>query len=243
MTLPLKALIHKIAGQIIDLVLPQSCIGCKTPGVALCGACKETASARSLCCVLCNFRNKTGAICRECRPKNSMLSHVVSVGLYDGTLKQAIRALKYRGRKTLAKPLGELLAQQFIEWNSGKENVHSYTAVPIPLHPTKEQTRGFNQAALLGKNFAEITGISVAADILKKIKDTAPQARTLVRALRIQNTQGVFAADPAALAPHRDKTIILIDDVATTGATLHDASRALSDAGATRIIGLVVAHG
>src|SRR3989344_6783540 len=137
MTLPLKALIHKIAGYIIDLVLPQSCIGCKAPGVALCGVCKEQVSARSLGCVLCNFRNKTGVICRECKPKNSMLSHVVSVGLYDGTLKQAIRALKYRGRSNMAKPLGELLAKQFIEWNSGKEDVNSYVAVPIPLHPTK----------------------------------------------------------------------------------------------------------
>src|SRR3989344_280553 len=189
MRIPLKALIHKITGHLIEAVLPQSCINCKTPGAIFCELCKEKTCARSLCCVLCNFRNKTGAICRDCKPKGSALSHVVSVGTYDGTLKQAIRDLKYRGRKALAKPLGELLAQQFAKWDTVK-NSDLYVVVPIPLHPAKERERGFNQAVLLAKSFSDITDITFKPHILINIKNTAPQARTAIRADRIANTHG-----------------------------------------------------
>ena len=192
--------------------------------------------------MLCNFRNTTGALCRECRPKGSALSHVVAAGAYDGVLKRAVRDLKYRGRANLARPLGKLLAKQFAEWNVDHHN-DTYLAVPIPLHPAKERTRGFNQAALLAKHFSEITGIAVAPDMLVKTKDTAPQARANNRAERIQNAEGTFWAPAPLPANAKEKTIILIDDVTTTTATLLDASRALAQAGAAKIIGLVIAHG
>ena len=238
----LKTFIHKITCHILEVTLPQSCINCKKPGNPLCDLCKEQACGRSLCCVLCNFRNDTGALCRGCVPKGSRLSRVICVGTYDNILKNAVRELKYRRHGDLARPLGELLAQQFTKWNRN-DTVNSYVVVPIPLHPAKEKTRGFNQALLLGKRFSEITGIALYPELLKKIKDTSPQARTASRAERILNMRNAFVADFERTKAFQEKTIILIDDVTTTGATLLDAARALSEAGATKIVGLVLAHG
>src|SRR3989344_1591603 len=130
--------------------------------------------------------------------------------------------------------------------------VGNFITIPIPLHFKRQYERGFNQAELLAKEFSKITGIAMRNDILKKIKETPAQVEVQNKELRLKNLEGVFEvnlnASPNPLlikegAKGVVPTIILIDDVSTTGATLMHAAEALKNAGAKNITGLVVAHG
>ncbi len=129
------------------------------------------------------------------------------------------------------------------------QNASSFAVVPIPLHFKKEYERGFNQAELLAQEFSKISNIPLLTNLLLKIKETPAQVKVENKDLRIKNLEGAFALNPKQLnhlitaQQINYSTIILIDDVATTGATLFHASRALEPLGAKEIVGLVVAHG
>ncbi len=141
--------------------------------------------------------------------------------------------------------MANLLYKKFKEIypNYNKDN---FLVIPIPLHFKKEHERGFNQAGLLAQEFSKISGIEIKNGILEKIKETPAQVEVKDKEKRIKNLEGAFLANQ----PLNHSTIILIDDVSTTGATLIHASRVLEKsglpagkAGAQKIIGLVVAHG
>ncbi len=124
-----------------------------------------------------------------------------------------------------------------------------FVVVPIPLHFKRQHERGFNQAELLAKEFSKITGIEMRDDVLEKTKETPAQVEVQDKELRLKNLEGAFKLNLPPLNPLLSKEgrgvveIILIDDVATSGATLMHAARALKNAGAGEITGLVVAHG
>jgi len=146
-------------------------------------------------------------------------------------------------------PAGELLcsprrATQDFEKRSPKSNL---VIIPIPLHFKKEYERGFNQAKLLAQEFGKLAGIPCLTNILIKTKETPAQVAVENKELRIKNLENAFQINPKAsqsdLKLLAFGTIILIDDVATTGATLSHAASALEKIGIKKIIGLVLAHG
>lgn len=170
--------------------------------------------------------------------------NVLWAGRYDWALREAVRQLKYRKRKELAEPLANLLYKKFKEIFP-EIKLKNCAIIPIPLHFKKEHERGFNQAELLAQNFSKISGVEIKNGILEKIKKTPAQVEVKDKEKRIKNLEGAFSADAKKLMAYGvgRKAIILIDDVATTGATLIHAARALEKSGAGKIIGLVVAHG
>ena len=159
----------------------------------------------------------------------------------------------------MAKPLGEMLARKFFEIYvtkppgkksdfPGKSDFEKggFAVIPIPLHFKKEHERGFNQAELLAREFCKITNLSLLTNVLQKTKETQEQVKVENKELRFTNLADAFEIRNDPPTPPYFKggeTVILIDDVSTTGATLTHAANALSDAGAKNIIGLVVAHG
>jgi len=111
--------------------------------------------------------------------------------------------------------------------------------IPIPLHKSRERTRGFNQSRLIAEECAHILNLLVRTDILQRTKKTVPQME-LVREARLTNLIGAFAvSDPHAV---RNRTCVLIDDIKTTGTTLEEAARALKNVGAKRIWTLTIAR-
>jgi len=148
-----------------------------------------------------------------------------------------IHDLKYRRVRAHAPALAELLRSYLsycrIAIPSGA------LLIPIPLHKKRERTRGFNQSLLIATALGEKLGMEVRGDILRKTKKTTPQME-LSREERLKNMDGVFAVSDTSIV--RNRTILLLDDVKTTGATLENAARVLRSAGAKRVWALTVAH-
>jgi ComF family protein len=135
-----------------------------------------------------------------------------------------VHALKYEGMSALGEPMGALMAASL--------EARADIVVPVPLHRGRQRSRGYNQAAQLGRHVALATGMPFDADAARRIRATRPLARTMHRDERRDIVAGAFAAT-AARVEGRD--ILLVDDVVTTGATLGACAKALLDAGATSV--------
>ena len=155
-----------------------------------------------------------------------------AIGEYDGVLREIIHALKYDGRRSTAARLARLMAQQGAAVLCGADAV-----VPVPLHPKRERERGFNQADDLARGLA-----LPVANILRRIKSTSPQV-DLSAAERRRNVKDAFRLIGKKDRPDFDGGIfVLVDDVATTGATLDACARVLTAAGAREVRALTAAR-
>lgn len=177
-------------------------------------------------CLSCDTRIPAyTAFCPGCAASVEGLSAgrvdgIIAVGRYGGALGDAVRRLKYGDAPWVAGPLGDLLAARCLADGCAPDVV-----VPVPLHENRLRDRGYNQSALLATRLAR-HGFRVDACALKRSRDTAPQA-TLRRDARLENLVGAFL-------PRRDLaglTVLLVDDVATTGGTLAACREAVKSAG------------
>jgi ComF family protein len=146
-----------------------------------------------------------------------------------------VHALKYDGLSALAEPMGQSLAPALVEWGITPDLL-----VPVPLHSSRERRRGFNQAALLARSLGERVDVPVAGRLLRRTRATSPQVRTAGAAARRANVAGAFAVAEQSRVPGR--TVLLVDDVCTTGATLRACADALRTAGARTVYALTFAH-
>lgn len=148
-------------------------------------------------------------------------------------MRQAIHELKYRNLRALAAPLAKLLRDYLIT-----NPVPGEALVPVPLHRKRLRERGYNQSVLLARELGKLTGLPVVDDCLVRQQHTTPQARTASASERQGNVAGAFTCRDGRL---RDKQVLLIDDVATSGATLNACAGAVKSAGAASAWGLVMA--
>lgn len=163
----------------------------------------------------------------------------------DEIIRHMIWALKYRKNRQIAKVFAQILHDFLIEEFSDLSVYSDFNKpllIPVPLSKKRLRKRGFNQTELLAKEIATIGGDSFCllhTDLLKKIKDT-PSQTALERKKRLKNIDGAFAVRDAEKI--KDRNIILLDDVTTTGATLNEARKILLEAGAKNVLGIAVAH-
>jgi ComF family protein len=189
-------------------------------------------------CAACDGRVDDGwrAFCHACADSVERCADdgpCIAFGLFGGALAVAIRRLKYQHRPDLGRPLGSLLRRACRDAGRTADVV-----LPVPLHARRLVARGYNQAALLGAHLAIELGARVDPNVLIRCADTPPQA-DLGRSERMANLAGAFSV----VRPGRvqGRTIALVDDVTTTGATLDACRRALLSAGARRVECFVVA--
>jgi len=170
------------------------------------------------------------ACCARCRRTRHAVDRARTVGAYTGPLRAIVHALKYEGRRSLAKPLAALMRARGAEVIAG-----SRCAVPVPLHRSRHRRRGFNQSTDLARHL----GLPVV-HALRRVRATAAQA-DLPAAQRHRNVRGAFAAcrSGRALA---GATVLLVDDVSTTGATLDACARALKAAGVAEVRAITAAR-
>jgi len=185
------------------------------------------------------------ALCGLCRQETFGFDRARSYGLYAGNLRAAILQLKFRRRERLGMKLGKLLASAW-GWIEEAYPAELPVLVPVPLHSSRERERGFNQAELLALGLSR--GLSkahgavsprVETRCLRRTRATPPQTGLSLRARR-ENVRGVFSA----VRPERvrERLVVLVDDVMTTGATLSACAQALKAAGARAVLALTLAR-
>lgn len=220
----------------LNLVFPPKCVYCGRLGAHLCHACWDEAQPIGEdICIRCGNPLTERGLCQRCRQQPpEPLRGIRGVFFYNGPIAQSIRSLKYHGVRGLAPILAASLSA-YIQ----KHDVAFDGLVPVPLHPAKRAQRGFNQSELIAAAVSQTVGVRLRTDLIRRIRSTQPQAQ-LNRGQRLQNVANAFA--PVAGVHLHGETMLLIDDVATTGATLQACARALRQAGAGDIWALTVAR-
>ena len=192
------------------------------------------------------FESQTGDdhTCGVCIQSPKRFDLARSCGYYENGLKDLIHWFKYRKVPQLAQPLGALLAWGFLKYFKDQS---IDVIIPVPLHPKRMRSRGFNQAYLLAcaaikdkvKQTHLLTRPDIAVKTLIRIRPTPPQTG-LGRELRHKNIRNAFAVTHFELI--KDKSILLVDDVYTTGATVNECARMLKNAGAGQVSVLSLAR-
>lgn len=225
---------------IIDFVLPPHCIICGNylapQERIVCDVCWENMSILpSLFCPACkNFLEEGNLFCRVCTERKNLCA-VRSLGVFDSYYQKVIHGFKYQQKMTLGQRLGKRLGEKLID---DKLVSRFDCIIPVPLHPARKRERGFNQSQILAQELSEATHIPALKKVLKRTRNTKDQTK-LTPEERIQNVKGAFdLKDPETV---KGKRIILVDDVITTGATLGECARVLSEAGAKQIMGATIA--
>ncbi|MRR29981.1 ComF family protein [bacterium] len=226
---------HHLLWQMVDWVYPPRCAACGKWGERWCNACQQKVKVITTTdlCPLCGIPQAQAELCAECTTYLPVYTALRSWGTYEGTLRTAIHRLKYHSdiglSEDLAKPLIGLLRD--LSWQ-----IDMITAVP--LSGKRKRERGYNQAALLARWIGLSEGLPFHPNMIRRSRDTSSQVGLHAHQRR-QNVAGAFNATSAQAV---GKSILVIDDVATTGATMQACALALSNAGASRIYGLTLAR-
>lgn len=225
--------LHSIAER-----LPARCAICRSwPARPLCDVCVARFAQPVLRCPRCALP-RIGAAegpCGPCTLDPPPLDACIAAVPYDYPWSRLIIEFKFHGRPQWSSSLAPLI--RHAPWAEPALE-HADQVIPIPLSSDRLQERGFNQALELAKALAPG---KVLANGLMRIRDTTAQSR-LTRAERIRNLGMAFAVPPEHVARIRGGRVVLVDDVMTTGATLHAAARCVRAAGASHITALVLAR-
>lgn len=214
---------------ILDLLFPPHCVVCRRVGSWLCRACQDKIELIvPPLCLQCGLPLegsvgplRSRAICVRCQGRTTELDGLLAYAFHTDLLRQIIHEFKYRDLQSLARPLGQMMAQGWRVLAPSEWEVD--VIVPVPLHPTRQRQRGYNQAALLARELGLHIQRPVVEDILVRSRPTVPQVELSFQE-RMANIQGAFQCTDTALAGQR---VLLVDDVCTTGATLEAAGAAL----------------
>ena len=229
---------------LLDTVLPPSCLACDAPVEKegqFCVACFKSANFVSAplcrCCgVPLPFGEAGGAVqkCAACSETAPAFTQARAALRYDDTARRMILPLKYADHTEAVKGLAELMRRP------GEALLQAANVlVPVPLHAIKLRARRFNQAALLAIELARLTGRPVGVDKLIRRRETQP-LEGLDLAARRAELDGAIIMRPDADV--RDKRVLLIDDVMTSGTTANECARVLLAAGARRVDVLTAAR-
>jgi len=168
-------------------------------------------------------------VCERCHRRPPPYTYARAAAYYGGPLRAAIHAFKYRGKTALVRPLGQFMGEV------GRRHLQLSEVdglIPIPLHSTRLQERGFNQAGLLARELGRQWGIPVWTNLVGRVVPTVPQSE-LSEAERRRNVRGAFALTRSAGV--EGCRLLLIDDILTTGSTTAECARALRMGGAETV--------
>lgn len=188
-------------------------------------------------CAMCQ-RLSFGTICLDCHRQLETCQLAVPLtlvdkrpllawGHYQGPLKQLLGRLKYDQQAQVARLLGQLLG---VTWLESQSHHRQPAVIPIPLHKVRQKERGYNQSALIAKSFCQFTGLRPMLKGLVRVRATAAQF-SLSPLDRLTNVAEAFQVGPELAQKKRASTIMLLDDIYTTGATVDSAVGTLSRAG------------
>jgi len=194
-------------------------------------------------CYICGSSKENSKVCSFCLNKTKYLPHkethnilgvkIYSCCYYEGTIQKLIRGIKYHNQKELSVYLAKIM---FKYWQNLSLTKDSYIIIPIPLFEKKLKKRKYNHMELIAKDFCKLTGYKTDSVSLKRIKNTKPQY-DLTKKQREKNLKDAFSFSPDEL---KNKKLLLIDDISTTGTTLQEIIKEIQKTGNFDITALVV---
>ena len=219
--------VRAVAAKALDAALPAACVGCRREGPPICAACVPALDAR--------LGSPAGVPIGLPGELPERLLQLEWCASFRGVTRDALHAIKYGGEQRLADPLGAAIARRWRAVGVGAELV-----VNVPVHADRERQRGYDQAALIARTAARDLGLPFRP-ALRRARATIAQF-DLDRRDRARNVKGAFVVDARHAAALRDRWILLVDDVVTTGATLAACASTLHDAGALGVSAMTVAR-
>jgi ComF family protein len=218
----------------LRVALPQACVLCAAASGnrLLCGACASQMPTIPAACPRCALPAAGGAICGACLAKPRPLDGTVVAWRYAFPADRLLHAFKYGGRLALAEPFAIALADAVRERGAPMPD----RLIALPLAPLRQRERGFNHAQEIARRLSSLTGVPLAHGF-RRTRETAPQAGLTLRE-RGRNVRNAFAASE----PLAGLSVVIVDDVMTTGATLWSAAVTARAAGAKRVDAWVVAR-
>jgi ComF family protein len=227
---------------VLDLLFPIECLGgCGTQETYLCAACfAKVPIKESFECPVCRRPSFEDQVCANC-PKKYPLSGVIAATFYEeGPVRNIILGLKYKFIKPLAENAASILLKKLAVHDHSLFRRSDLVLVPVPISAQRYNWRGFNQADEITRVLAQKLGEEFVGDALSRPKNTRAQADQESRQDRLSNVRGAFQCHKADKIKNR--TVVLVDDVATTLATLAECAKVLKKMGAREVWGLVVAR-
>lgn len=189
-------------------------------------------------CYFCKSSKEAVKMCSKCYDDMDFLpvqinriiegKKVYCAGVYSKNLQKLIRGLKYHNQKDLAYYLAKFMAEYFSKITDKTD----FEIIPVPIYPKREKKRKYNHMNLVGEELARLTNNSLNKNLIKRIKDTKPQYK-LKRHERLQNLNGAFEVNKSN---YTGKTLLLIDDICTTGSTFEEMIKEFAKYGITDII-------
>jgi ComF family protein len=230
----LKYQFYNLFWHFVDLVFPPNCGGCSKLGVRWCKKCQQdTKIIHPPISEICGQVIQAEGVCTRCKTVPPHYKAVRTWAEFDGPIRNVIHDLKYRKNIVLGVTFAQYLVQLFRQYNWPINIV-----VPVPLAKARQKQRGYNQAALLAQPLAQELQLPYNPNILRRVKETQSQV-VLSFTERQNNVKDAFQAS------HQDiqgKSILIIDDVTTSGSTINACADALMKAGSKSVFGLTVAR-
>lgn len=238
--------LKKWAKIVLDWLFPIECLGCGSPREWLCRDCEAKIRVRENdICPVCKNPSIFGRVHDKCARKTRLKGIVIATDWQNELLDKIIHAYKYNFVRDLSQVLARIISEKLVEIEEevgfGELVGGDVVLVPVPLHRRRENWRGFNQADLLAGAIASAHNYKINSDFLIRRKYTRPQAKKK-RSRRLHDLKGAFQVLPDK-GPDKNKAIVLVDDVMTTGTTLEECARVLCQSGYKNIWGLAVARG
>ena len=222
---------NKILQSILDFIFPIQCINCNKNGEFLCDECFSKIKLRTLKqCPLCNKDQSNDKLCSKCKSKSYLDEIIICVNYDNEVLQKVLHYFKYKYIKNLSEPLGKILHTKFLKTTLPAHLI----IIPTPLHKKREIERGFNQSELLAKEL----NTKLTKNVLFRKKNIKHQA-DLNKQEREKNIKDCFAIKNSNII--KNKNILLIDDVITTGSTLNEQARLLKQNNARKVWALIIA--
>jgi len=232
----------RFKNTVLDLFFPPHCVACHRLGAWLCVDCLAAVERiQPPVCRRCGLPlsdpsmttrsevSRQWSICDRCREVPFQLDGLLACAFHSDPLRQAIHQFKYEDLRSLAGLLGKLMAEGWVELAPADAGVD--VLVPVPLHPTRQRQRGYNQSDLLARELGAYLCRPVVTDVLVRTKTTAPQVELNAQERRA-NVRDAFRCTGADLS---GKRVLLVDDVCTTGSTLESAGVALREGGSASV--------
>jgi ComF family protein len=233
-----KPLFSDIKTFVLDTLFPISCLSCGDEGEFVCGDCKATMKKlEHQRCIVCQKNTPFGFTHLYCQAPNGADGLVSFYNYHDEKVSKILIAGKYNFLPKVYEILGQMIALE-LQSNFLISQFPNFYLVPVPLHASRQRWRGFNQAEILCQSLNKNLGLA-CINVLVRCKITKTQ-KDLKKDGRLKNVANAFKLKPGADV--RNKNIILVDDVTTTGATLQEAAGVLKRNGAAKVICLTVAR-